>query len=139
MKSDGARTYIIACFCDASQIAFSAAIYIHETGSDQSDAKLCFSNHDWLHWKAVSSSFGIYGSSDGLRCVQFEKTQLRLPISNMFLWTDSKRMLQWIVSQSSQNVFVRNQVNEIRVTGKDVQMEYNPITQNPADIATRGT
>ena len=74
----------------------------------------------------------------GVRCLELVREQLKLPIENVCLWTDSQCVLKWISTDKDLTVFVRNRICEIK--------SYNGITyhfvstrENPADIATRGS
>ena len=74
----------------------------------------------------------------GVRCVEFVKQQMKLPIQKVCLWTDSQFVLGWIKTTKNLHVFVKNRVSEIK-QHKDVIFGYVNTKENPADIATRGT
>jgi hypothetical protein len=74
----------------------------------------------------------------GVRCLNFVKKQLRLPIQRQCLRTDSQCVLEWIKTNKPLPVFVRNRVKEIKMH-KDVLTSHVNKKENPADIATRGS
>ena len=47
-------------------------------------------------------------------------------------------MLDWLNGQGSYNQFVRNRVNKI-LERDDINWQYVPIRDNPADLGSRGT
>ena len=58
-----------------------------------------------------------------VRCVTFVKDQLRLPLEQIHLWTDSQCVLKWISSDKDLTVFVRNRVREIK-SHSEIQFHY---------------
>ena len=74
----------------------------------------------------------------GVRCVQFVKDQLRLPLSSIYLWSDSQCVLNWLCTEKPLSVFVQNRSNAIN-DHKDIKFGYTPSKENPADIASRGS
>ena len=62
---------------------------------------------------------------------------LSIPINDVFMWTDSTTVLQWLHSTAKQPVFVANRVGEIlEVTTVD-EWYHVDTEDNPADTGTR--
>jgi len=74
-----------------------------------------------------------------VRCLKFVSSQLNRNTLGKHLWTDSQCVLQWIESNKQLCTFVKNRVSEIKSLSENVKINYVPTSQNPADIATRGT
>ena len=74
----------------------------------------------------------------GTRCLKFVKSQLKIPIHGLYLWSDSQCVIKWIASEKDLSVFARNRVSEIRSHG-DIQINYVRSKENPADVASRGS
>ena len=53
-------------------------------------------------------------------------------------WTDSTVVLCWLNRQGSYNQFVRNRVNKI-LERDDINWQYVPTRDNPADLGSRGS
>ena len=60
------------------------------------------------------------------------------PLGNVFHWTDSSTVLQWLASADKQSVFVANCVAAILETTTIDQWFHVSIADNPADAGTRG-
>ena len=73
----------------------------------------------------------------GVRNIQFISSQIDIPLTRCFLWTDSKCSLHWIHSTKVLTVFVSNRVKEIR--DSRFSCRYVPTATNPADIPSRGS
>ncbi|XP_053372951.1 uncharacterized protein LOC128546453 [Mercenaria mercenaria] len=73
----------------------------------------------------------------GVRCLKFVRDQLKLDNKNIYVWTDSQCVIQWIKSYKDLPTFVKNRVSEIKADG-NIKFEYVSGDQNPADVASRG-
>ena len=75
-----------------------------------------------------NTEVGVDGSSD--RCKVFK-------IHNSTI-ENTQCVLRWINSEKDLSVFVRNRVKEIN-KDSDIVFGFVSTTENPADVATRGT
>ncbi|MCG8078471.1 MAG: hypothetical protein JAY75_19800, partial [Candidatus Thiodiazotropha taylori] len=132
--------YHLICFCDASNHAYAAVVYLLQTsGKHKSKADLIFSKTRLaLIKKMTIPRLELMAVLIGVRCLRFVKEQLKVFIESTYLWTDSQCVLRWINSEKELSVFVRNRVQEINREG-DIVFRYVSTTENPADVATRGT
>jgi hypothetical protein len=65
--------------------------------------------------------------------------ELRLPINEVFLWSDSQTALKYIANKSTQfQNFVANRTTKIHARTKVSQWRYVPSELNPSDILSRG-
>ena len=70
---------------------------------------------------------------------QLLKRESSLPIMQIFFWSNSTTVIQWIRnSHKRQQVFIANRVSEILKTTTVHQWRHCPGDINPADDATRG-
>ena len=129
--------YKLLCFCDASACAYAAAIFLHQRKSDcHSKVDLFFSKTRLAPVKGLTiPRLELMAVLIGVRCVTFVKDQLRLPLEQIHLWTDSQCVLKRISSDKDLTVFVRNRVREIK-SHSEIQFHYINTKENPADIAT---
>lgn len=68
------------------------------------------------------------------------KTEIHIPLEPSTFWTDSTTVLSYINNDSTRfKTFVANRVNLIREATAPKQWYYVKTTENPADLATRGT
>ena len=63
---------------------------------------------------------------------------LTIPLSRVFMRTDSNTVLQWLGSLDKQPIFVANRVSEILESTTVDQWFHVPFADNPADAGTRG-
>ena len=61
----------------------------------------------------------------------------RFPVVKEVAWSDSTAALHWIKGDGQYKEFVRNRVAKIKEKG-DICWRYVNITQNPADVGSRG-
>ena len=129
----------LLCFCDASAKAYATLIYLHQTNGHESKVDLVFTKTRLTPLKGMTIPRAeLMAVLIGVRCLEFVKQQLKLAIEGIHLWSDSKRVLSWIRSDKDLTVFVANRVCEIK-SHSDVTFSYVSTTDNPADIATRGS
>ena len=74
----------------------------------------------------------------GLQLLKTVQKETTLKIHDTHFWTDSRVVLDWIVSKKKQKLFVSNRIREIHESSKSNQWHYVPTNQNPADHGTRG-
>ena len=74
----------------------------------------------------------------GIRLLKTVQKKTTLKIHDTNFWTDSRVVLDWIVSKKKQKLFVANRIREIHESSKFNQWHYIPTNQNPADHGIRG-
>jgi len=132
-------TCSLFCFCDASEKAYAAAIYLYQTDGCRSRCDLVFAKTRLAPTKTVSiPRLELLAVLIGVKCMTFMKRYLNLPVCRMKLWTDSQCVLHWIKSAKELPTFVKNRVKEIR-SYDNIEKAYVCTSENPADVATRGT
>ena len=74
----------------------------------------------------------------GVRLLQLIQREMTMTFDQVFLWSDSQVVLDWIASNKKQNVFVSTRLQEIHKISSPQQ--WHPISTylKPADHGTRG-
>lgn len=117
-------------FCDSSEQAYAAAIYIVQKTKDGITAYLVCSKTRVPPMSMESiprlELCGAVLLSELMECVA---ENLKVPKENIYLWTDSSIVLTWLNAHASRwQTYVAHRVSNI-------QKKYD---ENPADIASRG-
>lgn len=120
-------------FCDASEKAFAACVYIRAVNDNHITTQLLVSKTK----NAPSQTIPKLEL-----CVLLSKRNvqenLKIHIEKAFLWCDSKIVLAWIAADPRRfKTFVSTRINEIK-TLRDVTWGLIPGIINPADCASRG-
>ncbi|XP_070550260.1 uncharacterized protein [Ptychodera flava] len=138
-KNDGQMKYELFCFCDASNRAYATVVYLGIQTEEKCQVNMVFSKNRLCPQKRLTvPKSELLAVLIGVRSLNFVQKELKLPLSNRMLWSDSQCVLKWIRSKRQQEVFVENRLKEIRAE-KDIQFRYISTSENPADVATRGT
>ena len=123
-------------FCDASQSAFSAAVYMKTGGS----IHLLQSKTKVAPLKVLSiPKLELCGAKLLAKLMHKIQAQLERNITNFFYWCDSMTVLCWLRGESSKwSVYVGNRVSEVQRYSNVSQWRYISSDDNPADCASRG-
>ncbi|XP_053376545.1 uncharacterized protein LOC128547566 [Mercenaria mercenaria] len=131
--------YSLACFCDASDKAYTVSIYLVQVKEDEYKSDLIFSKSRLTPIKGMTiPRLELMAVLIGARCLNFVEKELKLECKNVVLLTDSQCVLQWLLSDKLLPVFVKNRLKEIKSYG-NITYRYVNTTENPADIASRGS
>ncbi|XP_058449095.1 uncharacterized protein LOC131429062 [Malaya genurostris] len=132
-------------FCDASEAAYGACLYLRCVASDgTTSVRLITSKSriaplENLKQKKKKSIPRLELSSALLLSHLFEKYNQVHPGLNAFFWTDSMIVMHWLkASPSRWHIFVANRVSEIQHLTKDGTWGHVEGTENPADLISRG-
>ncbi|XP_060597241.1 uncharacterized protein LOC132751136 [Ruditapes philippinarum] len=80
------KKYLLLCFCDASEKAFSTVIYLHVSEKNTTDVNVIFAKTRLAPIKKLTiPRLELLAVLIGLRCLKFVKEQLRVPIEKQFL------------------------------------------------------
>ena len=138
MNTVGDLKYKLLCFCDASSRSYAALVYIHQTNGYESKMDLMFAKTRLTPVKGmIVQRAELMAVLIGVRCLEFVRKQLKLPIEEVCLWTDSQCVLKWISTDKELTVFVRNRICEIK-SHNGIAYHIVSTKENPTDIATRG-
>ncbi|GBN36873.1 hypothetical protein AVEN_270258-1 [Araneus ventricosus] len=127
-------------FCDASEKAYTAVIYLKSINDSSISVKLLTSKTRVAPLKTVSIPRLELCSAVLLSyLVQTVRNSLKIQIDSTYAWTDSMIVLSWLQSESSRwKTFVANRVSEIQSILPSEVWNHIRGKENPADCASRG-
>ncbi len=128
-------------FCDASTVAYGAAIYLRTVSDDGSVfTTLVVAKARVLPVKPVTIPRAeLLGAHLLAKMISHTSSILEISLSNVFAWTDSEIVLYWLPKTPSQLVrFVANRVHAIRDLLPPGHWRHVRSAYNPADLASRG-
>ena len=127
----------VVCFCDASQEAYAANVYLCVYMADKTLSQLMFSKMRLAPIKGMTiPRMELLAVYIGAQSIQFAEKELHEPCVNGVLFSDSQCVLHWLKSTKKKPIFVENRLTVIKKC-KDVSFRFVETEQNPADIATR--
>ncbi|KAF0720151.1 Integrase catalytic domain-containing protein, partial [Aphis craccivora] len=142
------RTITLHGFCDASQNAIGACIYVR--------SKIVDSEDSWTTALYTSRSrvapirtttiprLELNGATMLVDLItevrkEFKALNICLSDDDVNLWTDSSIVLSWINTDTPLKMYVANRITQIHESSTIAQWRYVPSQDNPADLITRGT
>lgn len=128
-------------FCDASEKAYGAAIYLRtRTKTGQVFVNLICAKARVAPLSATTlARLELCAALELARLYESVKNRLTIKGQKTVLWSDSTIALNWISALSCQlKTFVANRVAEIQTKTQDGKWRHVRSTDNPADALSRG-
>lgn len=129
------------CFCDASQQAYGACIYLKSTNEvGDSQIHLLTAKARVAPLKSTTiPRLELCACLLGAQLGSSVEEALRCKIDRRFYWTDSSVVLGWLKSPHKTKTFVANRIAAIGELTDTSMWKHVPTADNPADFASRGT
>ncbi|XP_055543647.1 uncharacterized protein LOC129729182 [Wyeomyia smithii] len=136
----GARAIEIHCFCDASEKAYGACMYIRSTDNQGKTSVCLFTAKSKVAPLRVQSLPRLELCGASLAAQMYEKAAEALNGSyRVYFWTDSTCVLTWINAiPTTWTTFVANKVAKIQRITENQTWNHVPGSCNPADLISRG-
>ena len=133
-------SFEIHTFCDASQDAYAAAVYLRPNGKHLQKSRLMMSKSRLAPTKPMClARLELMAAVIGARLTECVVKSLHLQPESIRLWTDSAVALAWIRSSPQRwGTFVSNRVLEIQQKFPPECWRHCPGESNPADLPSRG-
>ncbi|KZS08018.1 Uncharacterized protein APZ42_028147 [Daphnia magna] len=128
-------------FCDASTVGFGSVVYLRVTYRNNVVAvNFVTSKSRVAPLRPLTvPKLELQGAVVALRLVKFVQSTLRIPVSQIIYWSDSKTVLQWIDSKTCRfQTFVANRISEILQHSQPTEWRHVPGIENPANECSRG-
>ena len=127
-------------FCDASEKAYGAALYIRLIEGDKTLTRLACSKNRLAPVKRTTlPRLELLAALVGTRLLHYFCTATDYDINQAILWSDATVALGWIRSDPNRwKTFVCNRVTEIQTFTNPTQWRHCPGRENPADYLSRG-
>lgn len=127
-------------FCDASQRAYGAAVYVRCTEQDKVWCNLLISKSRVAPVKTVSiPRLELCAAELLAKLMNQVRTENQLEYASYHMFSDSMIMLHWLKRESATlKTFVANRVATVQRNSDTKLWHHVPTDQNPADILSRG-
>ncbi|KAH7714922.1 Pao retrotransposon peptidase family protein [Aphelenchoides avenae] len=113
-------------FADASKKACGVAVYIRCAVGNEVQVHILFGNSRLIPLKIdpTMPRRELISALLGIRALKFVAKHLRVNLNGKYLWSDSKVVISWILSDTTNMpVFLRNRVQEIQLS-RDAEVGY---------------
>lgn len=129
-------------FCDASQLAYGACIYLRVTKPDDQISSMLVSSK--VRVAPIKSRtipcLELLGAVTAVELWKYVSSACDLADAPAFFWTDSMIVLHWLRREPrTLKQFVANRISLIAQSASSAQWHHVPGSENPADLLSRGT
>jgi len=128
-------------FCDASESAYGAVLYIRSTHKTETLVRIVCSKNRLAPLKKINlPSLELIAALIGARLLHYFCKETGNDIAEAILWSNSTVALGWICNDPNRwKAFVANRVTEIQTYTTPSQWKHCPGEDNQADPLSRGS
>lgn len=130
------------CFCDASESAFGACIYLRTSDESEITVRLICSKTQVAPMKQISlPRLELCAAQLLAKLYDVNINAMNIQFSRAYFWSDSTIALNWIKTSPLLHrlkTFVANRVSEIQEITQGHEWRHVPSADNPADALSRG-
>lgn len=128
-------------FCDSSERAMAAVVYLVQTSHGVTTSSLICSKTRVAPLEPVTiPRLELNGAVLLTELMDRIATNLNISKDHVYLWTDSAIVIHWLNAHASRwKTYVSHRVKEIQDIYDITHWHHVPTHDNPADIASRGT
>ncbi|XP_043470231.1 uncharacterized protein LOC122503668 [Leptopilina heterotoma] len=137
----GATEFQLHGFCDASEKAYGACLYLRSSDNkgNHESALICSKSRVAPIKTETLARLKLCGATVLIDLVNATSHALQMQFSKICLWSDSTIVLNWInTSPHTLKTFVANRVSKIQKNTEPTQWRHVPTSDNPADLISRG-
>lgn len=141
IKATGDNTFELHGFCDVSQSAYGACIYVrsHNEEGVISVRLLCSKSRVASLGSTTFPRLELCGAVLLTQLMTKVSAILRMDMERCHFWTDSTIVLAWIAGSPNQwKTYVANRVSQIQDVTNFSQWRHVTTDCNPADLVSRG-
>ncbi|XP_021959868.1 uncharacterized protein LOC110855787 [Folsomia candida] len=140
MKLESTRVLQMHVFCDASQDAYAAVVFLRSEVGDQVEISLLQAKARVAPLKKPTiPRLELMAALIGVRLCESVKSALNYENIPTTYWSDSTTVLAWIRGNDNWGTFVGNRVREICTYTDAKNWRHVPGRLNPADLPSRAT
>ena len=138
-SNDNVTSSELHTFCDASQDAYAAVVFLRSVTSERHvSVQLLMAKSRLAPLKRPTMPrLELLACVIGARLTSFVLASLNLSHAVSYLWSDSTTALAWIKRNNKWGTFVGNRVREICSLIKSENWRHVPGVSNPADLPSR--
>ena len=128
------------CFCDASELAYRAFIYISSQSVNAISTGFVIARAKVAPLKQIIiPKLELQAAVLGCRLMQFVSKQLKIPVTSRHFWSDSEAVLACIKSKDKVKTFIANPITDPQQQRRHQVAAYQRKTQPRRPYLSRNT